>query len=119
MALFGNKKEKKVVSESAKKDLTLVVSRDISSIIMKPVISEKAAIMGDKNIYTFQVARSATKYDVRDAVKKLWNVTPVRINMVNRVPRQFVRKSRNRIATHPGMKKAYVYLKEGDRIELV
>jgi large subunit ribosomal protein L23 len=70
-------------------------------------------------VYAFEVAPRATKFDVRAAVQKLWNVTPVRINIVNRVPRSFVVKAKNRVGTHPGQRKAYVFLKKGDRIDLV
>ena len=114
MALFGKKTEKKAVSAPVRK-----VTRDISGVIIKPRITEKAAVMGDANVYIFEVARTATKYDVRDAVQKLWNVTPIQINIVNRPPRQFVIRAKNRKSTQPGMKKAYVYLKKGDTIELV
>lgn len=114
MALFGKRTEKKTSSTPVR-----VVTRDVSSVIVKPRITEKAAVMGDANVYIFEVARNATKFDVRDAVQKLWNVTPLHINIVNRPPRQYVVRSKNRKATQPGMKKAYVYLKKGDSIELM
>ena len=41
----------------------------------------------EKNVYVFEVARSATKFDVHDAVKQFFNVTPVKINIVNKSPR--------------------------------
>lgn len=120
MALFGSKKEKKAEGTATKSSAALApVIRDISRVIVKPVITEKAAVMGESNIYTFEVARTATKFDVRNAVRKLWGVVPAKINIVNRVPRAFVVKSKNRKGTHPGVRKAYVYLKKGDTIELV
>ena len=119
MALFGSKKEKKTdVAPAATKSVP-VITRDISRIIVRPVITEKAAVLGDRNVYAFEVAPRATKFDVRAAVQKLWNVTPARINIVNRVPRSFVVKAKNRVGTHPGQRKAYVFLKKGDRIDLV
>ena len=117
MALFGKKTEKKVTEKAGAP--VPVILRDISRVIVKPMITEKAALVADANVYVFEVARSATKYDVRAAVQKLWQVTPARINIVNRPPRQFKLRSKNRKATEPGMKKAYVYLKKGDVIELV
>jgi large subunit ribosomal protein L23 len=118
MAIFGSKKEKK--TETTEKVAVLSgASRDLSRIIIRPVITEKAAVLGDRNVYAFEVARSATKFDVRAAVQKLWNVTPTRINIVNRVPRSFVVRAKNRVGTHPGQRKAYVFLKKGDRIDLV
>ena len=117
MALFGKKTEKKVVTPAAVPVRN--TGRDISTVIVRPLVTEKAALLGDANVYTFEVARTATKYDVRDAVQKLWNVTPARINIVNRIPRQFVIRSKNRKSTERGVKKAYVFLKKGDTIELV
>lgn len=117
MALFGKKLEKKIPSVVV--PALPPVARDISAVIVRPMITEKAAVMGDRNVYVFEVARSATKFDVRDAVRKLWNVTPAQINIVNRPPRQYVIRARNRKATERSVKKAYVYLKKGDTIELV
>ena len=65
------------------------------------------------------VRRDATKYDVKDAVKAFYNVTPVKVNIVNKSPRQFMSRSKGRKVSQKGMKKAYVYLKDGDRIDLV
>lgn len=74
--------------------------------------------MQDRGVYAFVVRRDATKRDVKDAVELLFKVTPMKIRIVNRPPRS--RRSRVRgTMTAPGMKKAYVYLKAGDRINLV
>lgn len=74
--------------------------------------------MQDRGVYAFVVRRDATKRDVKDAVELLFKVTPRKIRIVNRPPRS--RRSRVRgTMTVPGMKKAYVYLKAGDRINLV
>lgn len=118
MALFGSKKTKKKEGSASRTDLT-PVTRDISRIILRPIVSEKSALMGERNIYTFEVARSASKFDVRDAVRKLWNVVPEKVTIVNQKPRTFTVRAKNRQGTHPGLKKAYVYLKDGDTIELV
>ena len=86
--------------------------------IIKPRITEKAVGKSEQNVYTFIVHPDATKFDVRDAVKELWNVTPVKVNIVNKTARQFKSRTKGRTITEKGMKKAYVYLKAGDSIEL-
>ena len=53
------------------------------------------------------------------AVKALYNVTPVKVNIVNKKPAKRNVGSRNRDKHVQGMKKAYVYLKKGDTINLV
>ena len=127
MALFSRDKEKKseekVSAEVATKkpvvSKALPTDRDLASVIIKPRMTEKSVAMGDKNVYTFVVRRDATKYDVNDAVKALFGVTPVKVNIVNKSPRQTMSRSKGRKITVNGMKKAYVYLKAGDRIDLV
>ncbi len=121
MALFSRKGTPK--KEAAKKNTTaeskVGASRDLASVLRKPRITEKAMRQGDRNVYTFVVRRDATKYDVRDAVKELFNVTPVKVNIVNKAPRQHLSRRLGRTVTQEGMKKAYVYLKDGDSINLI
>lgn len=124
MALFGKKKETKTKSD--KKVETVDVSKalatdyNLTSVIENPRLSEKTVKLGESNnVYTFVVRSSATKYQVRDAVKSLYKVTPVKVNIVNKKPAKRMVGSRNRTKHVAGMKKAYVYLKKGDTINLV
>lgn len=93
--------------------------RNLKAVIIRPRVTEKAVGKTEKNVYTFVVLREATKFDVRDAVKELYKVTPEKIRIVNRAPAVRPSGSRNRMVKVPGMKKAYVYLKKGDTINLV
>lgn len=129
MALFSRTKKttkeeevaKPVVKKAAKAvvDNSLPTDKNLSSVIIKPRVTEKAVRQNDKNVYTFIVRRDATKYSVSDAVKALFKVTPVKVNIVNKSPKQFMSRSKGRMQNVNGMKKAYVYLKKGDRIDLV
>lgn len=124
MALFGKKKETKVESVAEVKPVVnvskaLATDYDLSAVVIGPRITEKSVSLGDKNVYTFNVRRDATKYSVRDAIKSLYNVTPVKINIVNKKPAKRMVGSRSRTKHVSGMKKAYVYLKKGDTINLV
>ena len=93
--------------------------RNLASVILSTRVTEKAVSMSERNVYTFVVRRDATKFDVRDAVKEIYKVTPDRIRIVNRAPAMRPSGSKNRLVKVPGMKKAYVYLKKGDKIEFV
>lgn len=123
MALFGKKKETK--KESKEKAPVVDVSKalptdyDLSAIIVSPRLSEKTVGLSEQNVYTFTVKRGANKLQVRDAVKALYKVTPVKVNIVNKKPAERMVGSRNRTKHVAGMKKAYVYLKKGDTINLV
>ena len=127
MGLFGKKgaaKEAEKTPEKKKevKGTTPVfsdVARDIAGIIRKPHVTEKAAILTDQNVYTFVIHKNASKGDVKEAITKLYNVTPTKIHIVNRVAREYMSGSRGRNMKAAGLRKAYVYLKKGDRIELV
>lgn len=124
MALFGKKNktdaapEKKAAPEPKTSTGKLTLSRDLASVIIRPRITEKAALAIDQNVYTFEVSRDATKYDVRDAIAAIYEVTPVKVHIVNKKPRQYMSRARNRTVTEKGRKKAYVYLKKGDHITL-
>lgn len=124
MALFGKKKETKVAkTETAKKvsnaPKALATDYNLDAVIVKPRITEKAIGQNDNSVYTFVVRPDATKYQVRAAVKSLYNVTPVKVNIVNKKPADRMVGSRGRAKHVKGMKKAYVYLKKGDTINLV
>ncbi len=127
MALFGkkdSKKEETKVEAAApvKKQapsMALPTDRNLDAVIVGPRITEKAIGMNDNSVYTFEVRRDATKYQVRDAVKALYNVTPVKVNIVNKKPAKRFVGSRGKAKHVKGMKKAYVYLKKGETINLV
>jgi large subunit ribosomal protein L23 len=89
-----------------------------ASILKRPRITEKATDLSAWNIYTFDVATSANKKTVASAVKDVYNVTPVKIRIVT-IPRKHVMSRRGVHSLTVAGKKAYVYLKKGDTIELV
>ena len=126
MGFFGKKDAKKETVTSAEtkavvKSVPTVnsLTRNVSGVILKPRITEKAAVLGEKNVYAFEIKKGATKFEVRDAIKALYNVTPIRVNIVNKQARHFMSPMRGRDTMEHGLRKAYVYLKKGDRIELV
>ena len=125
MGLFTKTKKAEVVATEAvavKKSTGAApraTDRNLASVIIGTRITEKAVGMNDRNVHTFIVRPSATKFDVRDAIKEIYKVTPARINIVNRAPAKRPSGSKNRLVKVPGQKKAYVYLKKGDTINLV
>ncbi len=121
MGLFGTKKTESAQAAAPKKEkvpASTQARKDIASVLVKPRITEKAASLLERNIYTFEITKGASKYDVRDAVKSLYNVTPSSIRIVNKKPRHYMSKARGRDMMESGLRKAYVYLKKGDRIDL-
>ncbi len=92
-------------------------SRSIGEILVGPRITEKAAIVAEGGVYTFNVSPRATKTDIILAVKSLYKVTPKKVSVVTiRQRNVFVRGKKGK---QSGGKKALVYLKKGDKIEFV
>jgi large subunit ribosomal protein L23 len=86
-----------------------------SDIILRPRITEKASLVAEANIYAFEIASTATKNQVAEAVKVFYKVTPIKVNIVKNPAKEiFVRGKKGRKS---GVRKAYVYLKKGDKIE--
>ena len=86
-------------------------------IIKRPLDTEKArAIMEKNNTYLFEVNRTANKLEVRMAVEKLFGVKVTAVRTVNtrgKTVRRGLQGGRKR-----NHKKAYVTLKEGEKIAL-
>ena len=125
MALFGSRKVKKEESVTAPVVAKIVgpkplaTDRNLAAVIVAPRITEKAVSMSERNVYTFVVRPNATKYAVRDAIKALYNVTPVKVNIVNKKAAKRVKGFSGRTVHDKGIKKAYVFLRKGDTINLV
>jgi len=114
---------KKVVKPKAKRKAAsgdgAQLTKTPGRILKSPRITEKAAYMTVQGAYVFEVAQDATKRDVIAAVHALYKVTPRKVNMVRKKPRAYVARFRNRRGMKVGMKKAYVFLKKGDKIDIV
>ncbi|MDR2430777.1 MAG: 50S ribosomal protein L23 [Candidatus Margulisbacteria bacterium] len=84
-------------------------------IIVRPVVTEKSNLELGKNIYTFIVAKNATKVAVRGAVEKIYSVKVAKVNtmLVAGKKRRYGRIS----GQDPDLKKAIVYLAKGQKID--
>ena len=107
--------EGEVVKKTAKKSEAPMHSIAYS-ILLHPVLSEKSAIHESKNSYTFAVAAHATKLTVKRAVKDVYGVTPVKVNIIN-MAGKIVRSGRVQ-GRRNGVKKALVTLKKGETISI-
>lgn len=115
MALFNkDSKEKKNVDAVADKHAEELSS---SWVLKAPRVTEKSAFISSDNAYTFDVAADANKIQIKQAIKEAYKVTPVKVNIINRKAHKETR--RGRTVHVSGTKKAIVFLKKGDSIELV
>lgn len=88
----------------------------IEGVLLKPRITEKASENSENNVYVFDIAPRANKIQVKEAVKNMYKVDAVRVNIV-KVPSKSV-ISRGRRGVKVGGKKAMVFLKKGEKIEV-
>ena len=79
-------------------------------------ITEKAARLGDKNTYVFNVLVDVNKTDLKKELEKAHKVKVLSINVVNTKAKKIF--SRGRFGVKSGGKKVYVTLKKGDSIVL-
>lgn len=89
-----------------------------NTVLLRPRITEKAALKADSsNVYVFEVTKDATKKSVKASVKDAYKVTPMKVNLLA-IPRKEVFR-RGKSGVKGGGKKAYVYLKKGDKIDII
>lgn len=89
-----------------------------NNVLLRPRITEKAALGADKsNVYVFEVIPSATKKSISASVHDVYGVKPEKVRVANIPAKQvFIRGKKG---VKRGGKKAYVYLKKGDKIEVM
>ena len=85
-------------------------------IIRRPVITEKAMNGAAWNQVTFNVARNATKPQIREAVETLFGVKVEAVNTLNQQGK--VKRFRGRKGRRNAVKKAVVTLAEGHRVDV-
>jgi len=93
---------------------------DLAQVIKRPIITEKSAFLMEKGKYTFQVARQATKKEVKQAVERF--LGKVKVKSVKTAMMQKRRKRVGRLRKRGKKiiwKKALVQLAEGNKIDLL
>ena len=90
--------------------------KDPREVIIRPVITEHSYDMMEKNTYTFEVAKDANKYQIKDAVEEIFGVKVVRVNTLTVKPK--TKRVRYVAGKTRSWKKAIVTLAEGDTIEV-
>lgn len=96
------------------------MTKSVFDIIRRPIITEKSNYQATRlHQYIFEVDGEATRSQVKEAVETVFDVTVLRVNIMN-VPGKSKRNSRSRrLAVRAnGYKKAIVLLAEDDRIPI-
>jgi len=88
----------------------------VDNIILRPLLTEKASMLQEaQNTYTFEVGKTASKVEIKQAIQELFGV------QVTRVCTQVVRGKNKRFGRYFGKrsnwKKALVTVAEGDALD--
>jgi len=88
--------------------------KDPRDIIIRPIITEKSAMLREFGQYVFEVAPDSNKLEIKKAVEELFKVHVEKVRVINVKPKP------KRVRLAPGYtrrwKKAIVTLKEGEHI---
>lgn len=86
--------------------------------ILKPIVSEKSIKDQEKGIYTFLVSRFSTKSQIKEDLRKVFDVDAAKVRTVSIVERKRMRSGGKPRTVQKLLKKAIVKLKEGQKIKL-
>lgn len=140
MAIFGKKTEDKKKSDAKPAEADVKPMKDLYNepapgkvgevkkgqaktaygnaykVLVKPLVTEKVSNLGVLNKYIFAVALSANKIEVAKAIKEIYGVKPVGVNIINM---QGKKARYGRISgRRKDWKKAIVTLPKGETIKV-
>lgn len=91
--------------------------KELTDIIIEPVISEQSTILAEEGKYVFVVRKGVNKIEIKHAIEKLFEVTVRKVNVVNVTGK--TKRVRYKIGKRPDWKKALISLMPGQTIEYV
>ena len=89
-------------------------------ILRRPLVTEKTNYLVSKlHQYVFEVAKDATRTQVKDAVETVFDVKVLRVNIINTAAKRTRRaRSRRLMVRDSGLKKAIITLAPENRIPI-
>lgn len=110
-------KENKTKTEKKQDKKPVEKTEKNTSVLLKPRITEKSVLLSDaRGVYVFNVKVDATKKSVAKAVKAEYKVTPMKVRVLAIYGK--TKRTGNVLGQRSKGKKAYVYLKKGDKIDV-
>ena len=85
-------------------------------VIVKPIITEKATMASEAGAVVFQVAKTATKPQIKEAVEAVFGVKVKAVNTT--ITKGKTKRFRGKPGVRSDVKKAYVTLEEGNTIDV-
>jgi len=116
----SERKKPEIIKEDKKReDKPLKKQREsllASEVILSPHTTEKSALSAENGAYVFRVASGTNKVIIKRAIEEFYGFKPEKISITN-IPSK-KRINRGKVGIKPGFKKAVVYLKKGDEIDI-
>ncbi len=85
-------------------------------VVVKPIITEKSTLVAEHNQFVFEVARNATKLEIKAAVEALFDVKVKGVNTL--VTKGKTKRWKGKPYRRSDVKKAVVTLAEGQSIDV-
>lgn len=89
---------------------------DLYTVLKRPLVTEKSAMLGEQNKYVFEVERKATKIDIARAAELLFKVKVTDVTTSAIKPK--TKRVGARIGETKSSKKAVITLAEGSTINI-
>jgi large subunit ribosomal protein L23 len=96
--------------------------KTVGEIVIAPRITEKGAYLTEHGAYVFNVGKNANKQEIAMAIRTLYKVTPRKVTVLAvraKSTTSRVGRGQTRSGKTAAGRKAYVYLKKGEAIEIV
>jgi large subunit ribosomal protein L23 len=90
---------------------------DLTSILIRPRITEKATLVSESSVYVFEVSPKAAKREIEKAFVEKYKAVPVKVTTITVPAKKVVVRGKRGVKA--GFKKAYVYLKKGEKVEII
>lgn len=107
---------KKTTKAAAEKKVKASKYKEAYRLLVKPLVTEKAANAGVINKYIFTVSNDANKIEISKAIKEVYGVKPADVNVIN-VKGKKVRFGRT-MGKRKDTRKAIVTLAKGESINI-
>ena len=100
----------------AKAAATQAIDLKHFDVVVKPIITEKSTLVGEYNQLVFEVAKTASKPEIKAAIEALFNVKVTAVNTL--VQKGKSKRWRGKPYRRSDIKKAIVTLADGQSIDV-
>ncbi|MDN4471508.1 50S ribosomal protein L23 [Demequina zhanjiangensis] len=92
------------------------LNKDPRDILIRPIVSEKSYGLMDEGKYTFEVAPTANKTEIKIAVEQIFGVKVTSVNTINRKGK--ARRTRFGLGKRKDVKRAIVTVGGGEALDI-